>query len=420
MPTSLALLFKLIYKPKYALASLRDSAPYLAGALLALAATLLYDYAASGALWVMSQPRGGAAAQRLSALFITLLFSKVIASAAPVGFIALVFAPACLLAASLIDRRTSFGVLLRQEYAGLLSCVFYCWAISHLALTIPAAFLSGAMQANLGAAAGLWAARLGYFVTLVALALHVVLRLSYGGAAGGALLACLSLVVLPLVPSLMHFLSSPMILILVILFLRRYASDLLSSHGARTRFKQNMEMATLNQADATAHYNLGLIYQQRGMNEEAKTFFKRAIEIDPEEIDAHYQMGRIARDEGRLPDAIGHFDSVVRLNPAHSQSEVWREIGRAYLQAGQFADAAEALERFLDRRSSDAEGRYHYGLALQGLGREQEAAAEMNGVIESVRTSPPYKYRLEKQWMRDAQSFIAGRTARKRGKGIAE
>ena len=420
MLPSVALLFKLIYNPKAALAALRDGAPYLAGALLALVTTLLYDYAAGGGSWVISQPQDADPDGHSSPLLITMVFSRLIASAAPVGFMALIFVPACLLAASLIDRRTSFGVLLRQEYASLLSCVLYAWAISHLALTIPAFFLSAVSRVDITITIGLWAARLCYFVILVAVALHVVLRLSYRGAAGGTLLACLSLVALPLVPRLMSFLSSPMILIMVIIFLRSYWSDLLSSHGARTRFKQNMELATLNPADATAHYNLGLIYQQRGMNEEAKASFQRAIEIDPEEIDAHYQMGRIARVEGRLADAISHFDSVVRLNSAHSQSEVWREIGRAYLQAGQLEDAAAALAQFLERRSSDAEGRYHYGLALHRLGREQEAAAEMNGVIDSVRMSPPYKYRLEKRWMREAQVFIAGLSTQKRSKGVAE
>ena len=420
MLLSLALLFKLVYKPRAALALLRDGAPYLAGALLALAATLLYDYAVSGGSPVMSEPQDADSDDGFSPFLITSMFGRLMSSAAPVAFIALIFVPACVLAASLIDRRTSFGVLLRQEYASLLSCVLYAWATAHLVLTIPAFFLSATSQVNVAVAAGLWAARLAYFVTLVAVAIQVVLRLSYGGAAGGALLACVSLVALPLVPRLMYFLSSPMILILVIIFLRSFWSDLLSSHGARARFKQNMEIATLNPADAAAHYNLGLIYQQRGMNEDATASFRKAIEIDPEEIDAHYQMGRIARAEGRLADAISHFDSVVRLNTAHSQSEVWREIGRAYLQAGQLDDAASALEQFLGRRSSDAEGRYHYGLVLHRLGRRQEAAAEMNGVIESVRMSPPYKYRLEKHWMREAQTFIAGLSARKRSKGVTE
>src|SRR5204862_5081116 len=107
--------------------------------------------------------------------------------------------------------------------------------------------------------------------------------------------------------------------------------------------------------------------QQRGQLEEAKASFRRAIEIDVGETDAHYQLGRIAREEGRFAEAINHFDAVVSRNPEHSQSEAWREIGWTYFQAGQFEDARAAFERFTDRRPSDAEGRYRYGLTLHQL-----------------------------------------------------
>src|SRR4030095_8515422 len=99
--------------------------------------------------------------------------------------------------------------------------------------------------------------------------------------------------------------------------------DIVSSQRAREDFKRNLETATLNPADASAHYNLGLIYQQRGQREEAKASFLRAVEIDSEETDAHYQLGRIAREEGRLSEAINHFDAAVSRNAEHSQNEVW-------------------------------------------------------------------------------------------------
>jgi tetratricopeptide (TPR) repeat protein len=181
---------------------------------------------------------------------------------------------------------------------------------------------------------------------------------------------------------------------------------MVSAQRAREDFKRNLEAATLNPADSSAHYNLGLIYQQRRQYEEAKTSFARAIEIDPEETDAYYQLGRIAREQGRLADAINHFDAAVTRNPAHSQSEVWREIGQTYFQAGQFEDALASFERFLDKRPSDAEGRYRYGLTLHRVGRSEEAAAEMQACIEAVRTSPAYKYRAEKRWASEAQSFL--------------
>jgi tetratricopeptide (TPR) repeat protein len=200
--------------------------------------------------------------------------------------------------------------------------------------------------------------------------------------------------------------GSPFMLLLLFFLLRGYFAEISRGQRARVAFKQNLEAATLNPADASAHYNLGLIHQGRGELDEARERFQRAVEIDPEELDAHYQLGRIARAQGRLPDAIQHFEQTVARNQTHAQHEIWREIGATYLAAGQFADARDALERFLDQRQSDPEGLYLMGRAHAGLGHQREAAASMQACIEAVKTAPAYKYRTEKRWLNEAQQFL--------------
>ncbi|HKP86799.1 MAG TPA: tetratricopeptide repeat protein, partial [Blastocatellia bacterium] len=333
-------------------------------------------------------------------------------SASPLFFLLVVFVPACLLAASLITRRASFRVLLRQEYAPLASCTLYGWAAAHLIMLIPLllAYRRGGSDPR-ALEAALRLVPLPYFIFLATVAVRAVLQVSYAQAVGVMALGACSLLALPLIPNLLYLLTSPFLLLLVILLLRNFFGDMMTAQRSREEFKQNLEAATMNPADASAHYNLGLIYQQRGQYEDAKASFRRAVEIDPNEMDAHYQLGRIAREEGKLADAITHFDPVVRSNPDHSQSEIWREIGRAYFQAGQYQDALSAFERFLEKRPSDAEGHYRYGLTLHALGRENEAAQEMRACIEAAKTSPAFKYRTEKHWMNEAQAFLRSQLA---------
>jgi tetratricopeptide (TPR) repeat protein len=415
MRARLTPLIKLFYNPLQAMIEISAGAPYVVGAMLALVATFAYYELLSGRL---SRIIGAFSRQRsmgLLAPFILLIYNVVrgmLGHVSPVLFLIVVFVPACLLATSVIHRRASFNVLLRQEYAPLTSCALYAWAASHLMMLIPAALLfqpGGPSPTALEAALRL--APLPYFIFLIVLAAHAVLRVGYGGALGVVALGSLSLFALPLLPRLSFLLTSPFLLILVIILLRNFLGDMVSSQRAREDFKRNLEAATLNPADASAHYNLGLIYQQRRQYEEAKASFARAIEIDPEETDAHYQLGRIAREEGRLGEAINHFDAVVSRNPEHSQSEAWREIGWTYFQAGQYEDARTAFERFIEKRPSDAEGRYRYGLTLHQLGRYDDAATEMRACIEAVRTSPAYKYRAEKHWASEAQTFLRSQGA---------
>jgi tetratricopeptide (TPR) repeat protein len=411
MRSRLKPLFKLFYNPLRGMIEIGSGASYLTGAALALAATFIYREALSSefrATLMAINSRPSSPGLLLPGPSLSMLIVRgIVDSASPLFFLLVVFVPACILAASLITRRASFSVLLRQEYAPLASCTLYAWAAAHLMMLIPVLFAYRQGGSDLRVLeAALRLVPLPYFIFLVTVALRAVLQIKYGTAVGVIALGACSLLALPLIPNLLYLLTSPFLLLLVILLLRNFFGSMMSAQRSREEFKQNLEAATLNPADASAHYNLGLIYQQRGQIEEAKSSFRRAVEIDPDEMDAHYQLGRIAREEDRLGEAINHFDPVVRRNPEHSQSEIWREIGRAYFQAGQYEDARAAFERFLDKRPSDAEGHYRYGLTLHRLGCTDEAADEMRACIEAAKTSPAFKYRTEKHWMNEAQAFL--------------
>jgi tetratricopeptide (TPR) repeat protein len=404
MRSKLLPLVKLLYKPFEAIAELRANAPFLAGVLLAVVSTFFYYGLLSRWLYsflysLLNNSRRG----RSPSLFIY-FFSLVTESAVPVIFLAVIFIPACLFAANLFERRASFSRLFSQEYAPLATCIFYAWATAHLLMMIPAAIF---MQMEpLSMRLALRFAPLPFFIFSLVLALRVVLRLSYARVFGVLATATLSLILLPLVPRLIVWLTSPFLLILVFFVLRNFFNEMISSQKARESFQQNLRAATLNPADASAHYNLGLIHQQRGEYEKAKAAFQRAIEIDVDEIDAHYQLGRIALEEQLLADAIQHFDEVVSRDEQHSQYEVWREIGHAYLQANQLEDARFALETFLAKRPFDAEALYHYGLTLHKLGQSEKASMQMRAVIEAVNSSPSYKQRSERRWLKEAEGFL--------------
>jgi tetratricopeptide (TPR) repeat protein len=261
---------------------------------------------------------------------------------------------------------------------------------------------------------GLMAIGISYLTLLLTfgiwstIAIRVVLRLSWLRSAfivfiSATLLFPAAFVLMPIFTTI---LASPFLLFLLFLFLRGYVGEISRNHRARVAFKQNLEAATLNPADSSAHYNLGLIHQQRGDLEAARERFQKAVEIDGNEVDAHFQLGRIARQQQRLADAIQHFEQVVARERHHAQHEIWREVGSTYIEAGQYGDARNALEQFLEHRPSDPEGLYLMGRAHAGLGDKREAASLMQACIEAVKTSPAYKYRASKRWLAEAQQFM--------------
>jgi tetratricopeptide (TPR) repeat protein len=360
----------------------------------------------------------------------------------------IVLAPLMALIANLFERRGSFGVVLQQEYGAVASAVLYAFTATNLVTILVALFFhfSGIQAANvassiqqlpqtlaLGRAWGFseevlarvqtqlsnpvvissnlfLLIRLMLFTIGAVAAVRVVFRasmlraISITALSGGA-----TTVLSPIWYGLFHtLLGSPFLLLFMFFLLRGYFSQIVGQQRARAAFKQNLEVATINPRDSSAHYNLGLIHQQRSELDQARERFQRAIEIDPDEIDAYYQLGRIARAQNRLAEAIGHFEQVVQRDQSHAQHEIWREIGSTYIAANQFSDARDLLERFLERRPNDPEGLYLMGRAHAGLGHQREAASSMQACIEAVKTAPAYKYRTDKRWLNEAQQFLKG------------
>jgi tetratricopeptide (TPR) repeat protein len=420
MLVNLSLLFGLLWRPMTAVQRLRDRAPVAFAVSAAWLITFLY--------WVVAPPltvyaQGGRLSDDLTggefgSGFRTL--SGMLSGAATravmmVLFVAVVYVPFAILIANLFERRAGFSLVIREEYAGVVSCSLLSLAGS-LVATLPAAILigwqSGILEGDVvsGYIVLLLVMPLPIFAALMTITIGISFRVGWAAAVVTTLISFLSLPAVFLLATAANFIcASPFLLLLLLFLLRDRIDEFIGATRSRQAFKQNLEAATLNPADASAHYQLGLIYQKRGEQDAAVASFQRAAEIDPQEVDAHYQLGRIARQQGRLNEAIRHFEHVVQLDSAHSQNEVWRETGLVYYDAGQFQDALEMFDKFLGKRPSDAEARYWRGMTLYKLGRESEAAHEMQNCVESVRTAPAYKYRFDRRWMNLAENFLRER-----------
>jgi len=423
----------IFYAPTRGFREVRDRAPLAGVGMMALLSQLAYFLVTQ---WLVGN----------RSLMITgpgTIIRVIFQSAISLLLVAMVLVPIIALMANLVERRGRFGLLLQQEYASLASTFLYALAIANL-VAIPVAIffnLSGIQASYVAQSAqsagqletwfrfspefraqlqillsdprmvaeGLFrTVKLFGFAVAAVMAVREVFRISTLRAVAISISGLtLALIVSPVWALLLSpILASPLLLLIIFLLARGYIGGLLRSQRARESFKQNLEAATLNPADASAHYNLGLIHQQRNELEAARERFERSIQIDEDEIDAHYQLGRIARQQKRYDDAVKNFEQVVTRDQTHAQHEIWREVGATYIDAGQFEDARDALERFLEHRPSDPEALYLMGRAHAGMGHRREATSSMQACIEAVKTAPAYKYRADKRWLNEAQQFI--------------
>jgi hypothetical protein len=307
----------------------------------------------------------------------------------------------------------SFSVLMRRDYLSLLMCTLLCWSAVYLVVAIA----QGVVSYGSGARAsihlvGVFAVAVLYFLALTALAIRTALGTTLGSAIGLTLAGSVAGIVgagfFGVVGSSLYFLASPFVLFYAWRMLGSEVSSLGDGLRTRQHLRQQMEIATTNPRDADAHYQLGLIYQQRRQYTEAIARFQKAIEIDPSESEAQFQLGRIAREQGRFDDAIGYLKTAAGLNDKLASSEVWRELGAAYFGASQFEDAAAALAKYTQRRSYDPEGLYWYGKAMAALGRNAEAREAFLQCVESVETMPKHRRAEVRKWKGLAKTELSG------------
>jgi tetratricopeptide (TPR) repeat protein len=422
----LRLLLMIFYAPLRGMRGMRDRGSLAPVALIAFLSQAAYIYVT----------------EKFGALSTGGVISDLFQAAMIVVLVAVLLVPIATLVANMFERRGSFRVVITQEYAPVAATLFYVLAAANLISILIAVVLHYS---------GIQAQQIAYILqnpdqarqmfpdtpvfveaaeqlknpaiisrnlflmpvlTLFGIGMIVGVKDAFRMSVVRAFIVTVvswmgSLFLLPIAIRLFSgVFGSPFLLFMLYMLLRGYFSDIMGSHRAKAAFKQNLESATLNPADASAHYNLGLIHQSRGELDAARERFERALQIDPEEVDASYQLGRIARQQKRYADAIRNFEHVVARNQAHSQHEIWREVAATYIAAGQFEDARTALEQFLEHRPSDPEGLYLMGRAHAGLGHKREATSLMQACIEAVKTAPAYKYRASKRWLNEAQQFI--------------
>ncbi len=291
--------------------------------------------------------------------------------------IAIVLVPLLALTANLFDRRGSFGLVLQQEYASLASVVFYGFIAANLVTIFISVFfhLSGIQAVYILKSAQsaeqvkslfsfppevqkelerelndptFVAASLFRTVKIVILtigtleAVRRVFRLSLLRSIAVVMLSYLGMIVLsPIWTKLFtRLIGSPFILLMLFFLLRGYFTGIISNQRARAAFKQNLEAATINPRDSSAHYNLALIHQQRGERDVLERFLDRRTN-DPQGL---YLMGRAHEglvDNSEATSSMEACIEAVKTAPAYK----YRAEKRWLHEAQQFLKRQQTRSR---------------------------------------------------------------------------
>ena len=132
----------------------------------------------------------------------------------------------------------------------------------------------------------------------------------------------------------------------------------------------------LEPQNVDAHFNLGNVLNKLGMMEDAIDSFQKAVAIEPDFIDAQNNLGNVLKDLGRLDEAVGKFEKVLALNPDYAQGH--NNLGNAYKEQNNLSGAEASYRNALDIKPDYAEAFYNLGNTLQEQGRVDDATDQFD------------------------------------------
>jgi tetratricopeptide (TPR) repeat protein len=143
--------------------------------------------------------------------------------------------------------------------------------------------------------------------------------------------------------------------------------------GALVEYRKALEKSP---GRAGVHYKIGNVYWATSQWEAAAQELEAELKNDAANCLAHWKLGNILLEQNLRPEeAVGDIDKALALCPNLTQARADR--GRALLKLGRHDEAVREL--LAAEKASPEEPRVHFFLAqaYRGLGRAQDAVAEM-------------------------------------------
>jgi tetratricopeptide (TPR) repeat protein len=175
----------------------------------------------------------------------------------------------------------------------------------------------------------------------------------------------------------------------------------------------------IDPSDAGAHNNLGVLYYQKGLIEDAIAEFVRALELDPrmqvaqsnldityresghydrritelrervrrhpEDRDARWELARALAALGRHADAIAEFQALLAWQP--NDVPAMLQLGLAEKARGNLDTATDWLARACTQDPTSAVARFYYGEVLYNRGLNEPA---LEALREAIARNPDY------------------------------
>jgi Flp pilus assembly protein TadD len=136
--------------------------------------------------------------------------------------------------------------------------------------------------------------------------------------------------------------------------------------------------------------NLGIAYNEKGMNEKAISMYEQCIKLHPSQKDVHINLGNAYALSGRFEKAVEEFTKAIEITPRSSAA--YANLALAYAQTGSFDKAVETYTKAVELDPYSSTSYHGLGTSYLRLGRVEDALAAYTKFV-SLSPNDPDAYR---------------------------
>jgi len=132
---------------------------------------------------------------------------------------------------------------------------------------------------------------------------------------------------------------------------------------------------------ADYYKGLGDILYNIGKKQEASQFYRKTIELNPDDEETSFNLALLCQQLGNIDEAIRCFENVVRLNP--KDVDAFNSLGALFFNNKRdFVNAEKCFNRVVELKHGFVDGYFNLGLVYTALKQNDKAISSYNKVIK--------------------------------------
>ena len=141
-----------------------------------------------------------------------------------------------------------------------------------------------------------------------------------------------------------------------------------------------------------SHFDLGIVYAERGETNNAEQAFRHALRLQPDFVPAYINLADMYRSMGRDDDAAKLIDEGLRATP--NNASLLHAKGLALVRANHQQEALDWLRRASEADSGSARFAYVYGVALNSAGQGRAGQEVLAKALQASPYNPSLLFTL--------------------------